>query len=271
MGSGIAQVAAVAGFDVVLIDVNDVALEKAYTSLKRRLDRLLAKGRIDGKTYQTALLRVQLSTDYMLLSDAHITIEAATENLALKTQLLTRIESVVRPDSIIASNTSSISITLLGAVLSQPERFVGMHFFNPVALMPLVEVIRGMQTTEVTAAYVRQFSTRLGKTPIFVKNSPGFVVNRILLPMVNEAFCLLAEGVATASEIDEGMKLGANHPIGPLALADLIGLDVCLAVMEVLYKDFSDPKYRPCPLLREYVASGWLGRKTRRGVFAYED
>jgi 3-hydroxybutyryl-CoA dehydrogenase len=271
MGSGIAQAATVSGFDAVLIDVNDTALEKAHASLMQSLDRLVAKGKLDVSTRHAALSRLRLSTDYQQLASAHITIEAASESIALKTQLLTRIESVVRSDSIIATNTSSISITLLGAALSHPSRFVGMHFFNPVALMPLVEVIRGLHTTDATADYVRQFAAFLGKSAILVKNSPGFVVNRILVPMINEAFCLLAEHTASAKEIDDGMKLGANHPIGPLALGDLIGLDVCLAVMDVLYEDFRDPKYRPCPLLREYVAAGWLGRKTQRGVFPYKD
>jgi 3-hydroxybutyryl-CoA dehydrogenase len=271
MGSGIAQVAAVAGFDIVLIDVNDAALEKAYALITHGLDRLLAKGKVDVTTHHAALSRIQLSSDYQQLTNADITIEAATESVALKTQLLTRIESVVRPESIIATNTSSLSITLLGAALSNPSRFLGMHFFNPVVLMPLVEVIRGLHTSDTTTDRVRQFAASLNKSPICVKNAPGFVVNRILVPMINEAFYVLSDNIASADEIDEGMKLGANHPIGPLALADLIGLDVCLTIMDVLYEDFGDLKYRPCPLLQEYVTCGRLGRKSRRGVFAYQD
>jgi len=269
MGNGIAQVAAVAGLNVVMIDVDETVLSKGMSTLRANLGRLVDKEKLDAASRDSALGRIETSTDYQRISTADIIIEAATENVELKIRILKQIESVARADAIIASNTSSISITVLGAVLTDPGRFIGMHFFNPVPLMTLVEVIRGLQTTDSTVTAVRELTERLGKSAIVVTSSPGFVVNRILVPMINEAFFVLAEGVATAAEIDAGMKLGANHPIGPLALADLVGLDVCLSVMDVYLKDFGDSKYRACPLLRELVAAGRLGRKTGRGVFKY--
>jgi 3-hydroxybutyryl-CoA dehydrogenase len=269
MGNGIAQIAAVAGIKTIMIDVTDAALAKGVATLTGSLDRLVSKDKLDAATRDAALARIETSTDYKRLAAADIVIEAATENTDLKIRILRQIQEVARPDAIIASNTSSISITALGATLDNPERFIGMHFFNPVPLLPLVEVIRGVQTSEATASSVRALTEQLGKSPIGVKNAPGFVVNRILVPMINEAFFVLAEGIATPEEIDAGMRLGANHPIGPLALADLIGLDVCLSVMDVFLKDFGDSKYRACPLLRELVAAGRLGRKTKRGVYQY--
>jgi 3-hydroxybutyryl-CoA dehydrogenase len=270
MGNGIAQVAAVAGFKVVLIDVTDAALAKGVAALTGSLERLVSKDKLEGSARDAALQRIETFTDYARLSEADIVIEAATENVELKNRILKQIEGAARADAIIASNTSSISITSLAATLATPERFIGMHFFNPVPLLQLVEVIRGVQTSDETAAAVRELTEKLDKSPIGVRNSPGFVVNRILVPMINEAFFVLYEGVASAEEIDAGMKLGANHPIGPLALADLIGLDVCLSVMDVFLKDFGDSKYRACPLLRELVSAGRLGRKTKRGVYRYD-
>lgn len=273
MGNGIAQVAAVAGLNVVMIDLDDAALKKGLSTLRESLGRLVEKNRLDAATRDAALARIKTSTEYQQLAAADIVVEAATENVDLKIRILKQIESVVRANTIMAimaSNTSSISITALGATLADPSRFVGMHFFNPAPLMPLVEIIRGLQTSAATADAVRELTLQLDKSPIGVMNSPGFVVNRILVPMINEAFYVLAEGVASAEEIDAGMKLGANHPIGPLALADLVGLDVCLSVMDVFRRDFGDSKYRACPLLRELVVAGRLGRKSGRGVYQYD-
>ncbi|TAM01847.1 MAG: 3-hydroxybutyryl-CoA dehydrogenase, partial [Paraburkholderia sp.] len=255
---------------VALIDVNDAALAKGVAAIEVSLGRLLAKEKLDAATRDAALARIETSTDYRRLSAVDLVIEAATENVELKHRILKQIETAARPDAIIATNTSSISVTALAATLADASRFIGMHFFNPVPLMPLVEIIRGLQTSDATVQVIRVLTQRFDKSPIGVRNSPGFVVNRILVPMINEAFFVLAEGVASAEEIDAGMKLGANHPIGPLALADLVGLDVCLSVMEVFLKDFGDAKYRPCPLLRELVAAGRLGRKTGQGVYCYE-
>ncbi len=270
MGSGIAQTAAVAGRNVVLIDVAEAALTNGLAALTASLDRLVAKAKLDTATRDAGLARIETSTDYRRLAAVDLVIEAATESAELKIRILKQIESAARSDAIIASNTSSISITALAATLGDPSRFIGMHFFNPVPLMPLVEIIRGLQTSDATAEAIRELTLCFDKSPISVKNSPGFVVNRILVPMINEAFYLLAEGVASAEEIDAGMKLGANHPIGPLALADLVGLDVCLSVMDVFLKDFGDPKYRACPLLREMVAAGRHGRKTGHGIYRYD-
>jgi 3-hydroxybutyryl-CoA dehydrogenase len=267
MGSGIAQACAVAGVDVVMVDIADAAVERGLATIGGSLERLRKKDRISDDARTSALARVRGSTDYAELAGAGLIIEAATENLELKLRILKAIDA---PDAVLASNTSSISITALAAVVRRPERFVGMHFFNPVPMMALVELIRGLQTSDETVARVQAFAKRLGKTPIVVKNSPGFVVNRILCPMINEAIFALQEGLATAEDIDSGMRLGCNHPIGPLALADMIGLDVMLAVMNVFYADFGDPKYRPAPLLKEMVAAGYLGRKAKRGFYRYD-
>jgi len=269
MGSGIAQAGAVAGLAVTMIDVSDAALQKGTRSIASSLDRLVGKGKLSAEQREGALARVRTSTDYGALSGADVVIEAATENVAVKIDILRKIDAIASPGAVLATNTSSISITQLAAVTSQPARFIGMHFFNPVPLMALVELIRGLQTSDATVARADALARSLGKTPIVVKNSPGFVVNRILCPMLNEAIFALQEGIAGAQEIDDGMKLGCNHPIGPLALCDMIGLDVLLAVMNVFYADFNDPKYRPAPLLKEMVAAGYLGRKTGRGIYTY--
>jgi 3-hydroxybutyryl-CoA dehydrogenase len=269
MGSGIAQVAAVAGLDVVLVDNSEAALEKGLASVMRNLDRLVAKERLTATDKGAAIKRITRSVGYNSLRPADLVIEAVTENFALKTAILRQIDPLVRPDAIIATNTSSISITRLASEISRPERFIGIHFFNPVPVMPLVEVVRGLQTADATHEAVETLAQQLGKTPITVKNSPGFVVNRMLLPMLNEAFFVLAEDEADATSIDDAMKLGCNHPIGPLALADLIGLDVLLSVMQAIHDEFSDSKYRPAPLLKELVAAGYFGRKSGRGVYRY--
>ena len=269
MGNGIAQACAVSGIHVVMVDISDAAVAKGIANVSGSLDRLVKKEKITAADKDAALARIQGSTRYEDLKTAQLVIEAATENFDLKVKILKQIDAVVAPEVIVASNTSSISITKLAAVTSRADRFIGMHFFNPVPMMALVEIIRGLQTSDATHAAVQAMAKSLGKTPITVKNAPGFVVNRILVPMINEALFVLSEGLATAEDIDAGMKLGCNQPIGPLALADMIGLDVCLAVMEVYLSEYGDSKYRPCPLLKELVAAGRLGRKTGQGVYTY--
>jgi len=269
MGNGIAQACAVSGLQVVMVDISEAAVQKGIATVAGSLDRLIKKEKITAADKEAALTRIQGSTSYEDLKKAQIVIEAATENHELKVKILKQIDALVAPEVILASNTSSISITQLAAATSRPDRFIGMHFFNPVPMMALVEIIRGLQTSDATHDAVKALAESLGKSPITVKNSPGFVVNRILVPMINEAFFVLAEGIATPEDIDAGMKLGCNQPIGPLALADMIGLDVCLAVMQVYLEEFGDSKYRACPLLKEMVAAGQLGRKTGRGVYTY--
>jgi 3-hydroxybutyryl-CoA dehydrogenase len=269
MGNGIAQACATSGINVVMVDISEAAVAKGIATVTASLERLLKKEKITAADRDTALARIKGSTRYEDLSASQLVIEAATENHDLKVKILKQIDAIVPADVIVASNTSSISITKLAAVTSRPDRFIGMHFFNPVPMMALVEIIRGLQTSDATHDAVHAMAKALGKTPITVKNAPGFVVNRILVPMINEAFFVLSEGLATPEDIDAGMKLGCNQPIGPLALADMVGLDVCLAVMEVYLSEFGDSKYRPCPLLREMVAAGHLGRKSGRGVYTY--
>jgi 3-hydroxybutyryl-CoA dehydrogenase len=269
MGNGIAQVCAVAGLKVTMVDINEAAVQRGLTALGGSLDRLVKKEKLSTAQRDAALALVQGSTRYEDLVGAQLVIEAATENLELKLRILTQLDGLVGPETVIATNTSSISITQLAAVLKHPSRLIGLHFFNPVPLMALLEVIRGMQTSDAHYALAMAFAKQVGKTPITVKNNPGFVVNRILVPMLNEAIFVLQEGVASAADIDEGMKLGCNHPIGPLALADLIGLDTVLAIMQVFYEGFGDPKYRAAPLLKEMVAAGRLGRKTGQGFYSY--
>ncbi len=269
MGNGIAQACAVSGIDVVMVDISEAAVQKGVATVSGSLDRLIKKEKLTEAEKTAALARIKTSTDYAALKGAQLVIEAATENYELKVKILKQLDALLDADVIVATNTSSISITQLAAVTGRADKFIGMHFFNPVPMMALVEIIVGLQTSDETHATVKELSERLGKSPITVKNAPGFVVNRILVPMINEAFFVLAEGLASAEDIDAGMKLGCNQPIGPLALADMIGLDVCLAVMEVYLKEFGDSKYRPCPLLKEMVTAGRLGRKTGRGVYSY--
>ena len=269
MGNGIAQACAVSGISVVMVDISDAAVQKGLATVAGSLDRLIKKEKITEADKAAALSRIKTSTSYDDLKSAQLVIEAATENYELKVKILKQLDALLGQDVIVATNTSSISITQLAAVTQRADRFIGMHFFNPVPMMALVEIIVGLQTSDATHGSVKALAERLGKTPITVKNAPGFVVNRILVPMINEAFFVLAEGLATPEDIDAGMKLGCNQPIGPLALADMIGLDVCLAVMEVYLKEFGDSKYRACPLLKEMVAAGRLGRKTGQGVYTY--
>jgi len=269
MGNGIAQACAVTGLNVVMVDISEAVVGRGIATVSGSLDRLLKKEKITAADKAAAMARIQGSTRYDDLKPAQLVIEAATENHALKVNILEQLDAMLAPEVIIATNTSSISITKLAAVTQRADRFIGMHFFNPVPMMALVEIIRGLQTSDATHDAVKAMALALGKTPITVKNAPGFVVNRILVPMINEAFFVLAEGLATAEDIDNGMRLGTNQPIGPLALADMIGLDVCLAVMNVYMAEFNDSKYRPAPLLREMVAAGWLGRKAGRGVYRY--
>ena len=269
MGNGIAQACAVAGLEVVMVDIADDAVSRGLATVAGSLDRLLKKEKITAADKSAALARIKGTTRYDDLKACDLVIEAATENEELKVRILKKVDELARSEVVLATNTSSISITRLAAATSRPGKFVGMHFFNPVPMMSLVEVIRGHRTDDATVEAVASFAKALGKTPIVVKNSPGFVVNRILCPMLNEAILALQEGLATAEDIDNGMKLGCSHPIGPLALCDMVGLDVLLAVMEVFYRDFNDPKYRPALLLKEMVAAGHLGRKSGRGFYKY--
>ena len=269
MGNGIAQACATSGINVIMVDISEAAVQEGLATVTGSLDRLIKKEKITPADKDAALARIQIATDYAALQGAQLVIEAATENEALKIKILQQVDALVAPEVIIASNTSSISITKLAAVTQRADKFIGMHFFNPVPMMALVEIIRGLQTSDTTHDAVKSLAERLGKSPITVKNAPGFVVNRILIPMINEAFFVLAEGLATPEDIDAGMKLGCNHPIGPLALAEMVGRDVCLAIMEVFLQELGDSKYRACPLLKEYVAAGRLGRKTGQGVYTY--
>jgi 3-hydroxybutyryl-CoA dehydrogenase len=269
MGNGIAHVFAQAGFHVTMIDVAAAALEKGRSTIAANLDRQIKKGTIDVASKEATLSRIKDSSDLAAVGDADVVIEAATEQAALKFDIFTKLDGLTPAGAILATNTSSISITEIAARTKRPELVIGMHFMNPVPVMQLVEVIRGLATNDATTEKVVSLTKQLGKTPVEVNDYPGFVANRILMPMINEAVYCVMEGVGTPEAIDTVMKLGMNHPMGPLTLADFIGLDTCLAILEVMHKGLGDPKYRPCPLLRKYVAAGWLGKKSGRGFYKY--
>ncbi|MYC98326.1 MAG: 3-hydroxybutyryl-CoA dehydrogenase [Gammaproteobacteria bacterium] len=271
MGNGIAHVAALAGLEVVLYDVAEEALARGTANIARNMDRQLRSGRLEADEKTAALSRIQATDDLArAVSDAELAVEAVPEDASLKYRLFAELDRLAPPGAILASNTSSVSITTMGARTARPDRVIGMHFMNPVPVMRLVEVVRGLRTSEETVRAVVELATRLGKTPVEVNDFPGFVSNRILMPMINEAIFALTEGVAEAEAIDAVMRMGMNHPMGPLALADLIGLDTCLGILEVLHRELGDDRYRPAPLLRKYVAAGWLGRKSGRGFYSHE-
>jgi 3-hydroxybutyryl-CoA dehydrogenase len=269
MGNGIAQVAARAGFDVVIRDVADEFLSRGMKAIDKSLQRDVDKERLSADEKSAIVGRIKTATDLEALKGAFIVVEAVTEDFDVKAEVFRALDTITKPDAILASNTSSISITKLGAATKRPDKVIGMHFMNPVPVMKLVEVIRSAATSDETYEQVRVLTEKLGKTPLDCHDYPGFISNRVLMPMINEAIFALYEGVATRESIDGIMKLGMNHPMGPLTLADFIGLDVCLAIMNVLHDGFSDSKYRPCPLLKRYVDAGWLGRKTGRGFYEY--
>ncbi|GEN51538.1 3-hydroxybutyryl-CoA dehydrogenase [Alkalibacterium pelagium] len=269
MGSGIAQVMAQHGYEVILNDIKPEFVERGLQSITKQLDKAVSKDKMTEQEKEATLKRLTASTDYTDAEDVQLVIEAATENKNIKLDIFKKLAEITPEDAILASNTSSLSITEIANATSRPEKVIGMHFFNPVPVMKLVEVTRALTTDDQTAQTILDLSQSIGKTAIDVTDSPGFVVNRVLIPMINEAVFTVYEGVATMEEVDDSMKLGANHPMGPIALADYIGLDVCLAIMTVLYEGFNDSKYRPCPLLKKYVEAGRLGRKTGRGFYEY--
>jgi 3-hydroxybutyryl-CoA dehydrogenase len=269
MGNGIAHVFAQSGFDVTMIDISADALERGRNTVASNLDRQIKKGTLQAADKDAIMGRIKTAQSMDAASTADLVIEAVTENRDLKFKIFSDLDRIAKPGAILASNTSSISITEIGARTKRPELVIGMHFMNPVPVMQLVEIIRGLATSDATTSRIVALSKEVGKTPVEARDYPGFIANRILMPMINEAVFCLMEGVGTAESIDTVMKLGMNHPLGPLALADLIGLDTCLAILEVLHDGIGDPKYRPCPLLRTYVAAGWLGRKAKRGFFTY--
>jgi 3-hydroxybutyryl-CoA dehydrogenase len=270
MGGGIAQVAAQAGLDVVLLDAQKELADRAKTRIADVLGKLVAKGKMEAAAREATLEKLHPAGDYAALAQCDLTIEAAPENEALKLKIFAAAESSTRPDAILASNTSSISITKLGSITKRPDRVIGMHFMNPVPLMKLVEIVRGLPTSDETYKTTVALAERFGKTTIAARDIPGFIVNRVLIPLLNEACYALYEGLGTVEDIDKGVKLGLNHPMGPLELADLIGLDTCLAIAEVLHSELGDDKYRPCPLLRQHVAAGWFGKKVGRGFYRYD-
>ncbi len=271
MGAGIAQVAAVAGFNVVLRDISDEALNRGLNIIKKSLGRIVKKGKMTQEQADEVLSRIKTTKDLADFKDVDYVVEAVFEKMELKKEIFGELDKITRPEVVLATNTSSLSITEIAASTSRPDKVVGMHFFNPVPVLPLVEIVKGLTTSDETVELAYELAKKLGKSPIKTKDQPGFIVNRILVPYMNEAAWAYMEGVGSVEEIDEAMKLGANMPIGPLALIDLVGVDITLDVLEVLYKEFGDPKFRPAPILRQMVRAGYLGRKTGRGFYIYED
>ncbi|WP_446899101.1 3-hydroxybutyryl-CoA dehydrogenase [Clostridium sp. LBM24168] len=269
MGSGIAQAFAAKGCEVIIRDIKDEFVERGISGIKKGFDKRVSKGKISQADADAVLARISGTVDLNKAADCDVVVEAAVENMNIKRQIFGELDKVCKPETILTSNTSSLSITEIASATGRQDRVIGMHFFNPAPVMKLVEVIRGMATSQETFDTIKELAVSIGKDPVEVAEAPGFVVNRILIPMINEAIGIYAEGIASAEDIDKAMKLGANHPMGPLALGDLIGLDICLAIMDVLYRETGDSKYRAHPLLRKYVRAGWLGRKTKKGIFDY--
>jgi 3-hydroxybutyryl-CoA dehydrogenase len=270
MGAGIAQAFAAKGYEVIIRDIKDEFVQRGISGIQKNLEKLAAKGKISNEEVENILAKISGTTDLNLLDDVDLVIEAAVENMEIKRQIFGDLDKICKPEAILATNTSSLSITEIATATSRPDKVIGMHFFNPATVMKLVEIIRGMATSDETYNAIKELTLAMGKEPVEVAEAPGFVVNRILVPMINEAVGILAEGIASAEDIDKSMMLGANHPMGPLALGDLIGLDVCLAIMDVLYKETGDTKYRAHSLLRKYVRAGYLGRKSGRGFHNYQ-